>query len=137
MRRISLVETLAHMRHRRAVVALLLASITPGLVSLLLGLDQLASADLVEIMLWFAIWVLFALPMVFLVGYPALYVAERFPPARVLLPPLLGTAAGLAINWSFHRSWLEGDPLFFVICSVATACVGSAAYFLPTRKAPK
>jgi hypothetical protein len=79
---------------------------------------------------WFVGWYVFSLPLVFALGFPSLLIAHRLRHGPILVPPIVGTVAGVVFAVVTYSQGMNKQGLIlFSFCGLATATVAALLYF--------
>jgi hypothetical protein len=79
---------------------------------------------------WFVVWYVFSLPLVFALGFPSLLIAHRLRHGPILVPPIVGTVAGVVFAVVTYSQGMNKQGLIlFSFCGLATATVAALLYF--------
>lgn len=120
------------MKIGRAAIALLAASVVPGLVSVLVALINSRSVSLSETIVILPFWFLFSVPIVFLIGFPTLYLSLKIKGGPIFIPPIVGGITGLIVSKTIYAQGMNvGGLVLFTLCGIATSLVAMLIYFFP------
>lgn len=121
------------MNVKRAIVSFSIAALVPGVISI--AMLKEGSPDVLSIIGLFLIFYLICLPLVFGVGFIALFFALKIKYGPIIVPPLAGCIVGVLFAAFMYAPGTEmQDKLYFVVDGFITAIVAAFIYFRPWFK---
>ena len=124
-----------NMNIKRACMSFLIAALVPVTLAFFFPFSASNKLTFVDYIVGYGLWLFFIIPVIFCIGFPALFLALRVKFGPVFLPPMVGGFSGFVFgkilynpDTSLHdRSWL-------VVDGVAAAVIAAFIYFAPWRR---